>query len=191
MSSFYRDQQLLANEFTEATGFAVWLTEKMRSYDNAGDWLQYLHDNLDIYTAEGHWLDVFGLIIGQGRAVANAIPVEFFGFQETPFAVGFGEGRFWDGKESLFASSILSDPEYRIILLAKVAFNFANVTLTGIAESLSIIFETNDLTVTNNGTANIDIFINKSLSNSEQNLIQVLDILPRASGVSVNVTFPP
>ena len=191
MATFYRDQQLLANQFCDGSDFAIWLSEKMRSYDHAGDWLQYLHDNLDIYTAVDHWLDVFGLIIGQSRQVSDAIPVEFFGFTDTPFALGFGEARFWDGSESLFASSILSDPEYRIILLAKVAFNYANVTLTGIAESLSIIFETNDLTVTNSGTANIDIFINKMLTNTEQNLITVLDILPRAAGVSVDVTFPP
>ena len=191
MSDFYRSQDLLANQFTEGSDFAIWLAEKMLSYDNAGDWLQYLQDNLDIYIADGYWLDVFGLIIGQSREISNAIPVAFFGFRDTPFSVGFNEGRFWDGREPLAGSSVLADPEYRIILLAKVAFNYADVTLTGISSSLSIMFETDDLTVTNNGTANIDIFIGKSLSESEKNLINVLDILPRAAGVSVDVTFAP
>jgi len=191
MSTFYRDQQLLANQFTEGSDFAIWLDEKMRSYDNAGDWLQYLQDNLDIFTAADHWLDVFGLIIGQSREVADSIPVEFFGFFDTPFSGGFGEARFWNGSESLAASSILADPEYRTILLAKIAFNYADVTLTGIASSLSIIFETEDLTVTNSGVANIDIFINKTLTTTEQNLFNSLDILPRAAGVSIDLTFPP
>lgn len=159
-STFYRDQQLLANQFTEGSSFAIWLDEKMRSYDNAGDWLQYLQDNLDIFIAKDHWLDVFGLIIGQSREISDAIPVEFFGFIETPFAAGFNQAPFWDGVSSLTASSILADPEYRTILLAKIAFNYADVTLTGIASSLSIIFQTEDLTVTNNGVANIDISIN-------------------------------
>ena len=191
MGTFYRDQQLLANQFCDGSDFAIWLDEKLRSYDNAGDWLQYLQDNLDIFTAGGHWLDVFGLIIGQSREVPDAIPVEFFGFTDTQFAVGFGEARFWDGVESLAASSILADPEYRTILLAKIAFNYADVTLTGIASSLSIIFDTTDLTVTNNGTANIDIFINKTLTTTEQNLFNAIDILPRAAGVSIDLTFPP
>ena len=189
MSTFYADQELLANQFTEATSFDIWLRQKMFAYDNAAEWLDYALNNLDIYTAQGYWLDLLGLIIGQGRDVPDAIPIQFFGFVDTPFALGFGEARFWDGQESLTASSILADPEYRIVLLAKIGFNYADVTLTGITESLSIIFQTDDLTVTNNGTANIDIFIGKTLTITEQNLINVLDLLPRAAGISVNVTF--
>lgn len=189
MSTFYREQELLANQFCEAENFAIWLEQKMLAYDNAADWMDYLYKNLDIYTAQGYWLDLLGLIIGQGRAVADAIPIEFFGFDDTPFALGFGEARFWDGIESLTASSILADPEYRIVLLAKVAFNYADVTLSGIAQSLSIIFETNNITVTNNGAGNIDIYIGKVLTIAQQNLINALDLLPRAAGISTNVTF--
>lgn len=189
MSTFYQDQELLANQFCDGSDFGTWLKQKMLSYDNTADWLNYLYDNLDIYTAEGYWLDLLGLIIGQQRAVADAIPVVFFGFDDTPFALGFGLARFWDGTEPLTASSILADPEYRIVLLAKVAFNYADVTLTGIASSLSIIFETDNITVTNNGVGNIDIYIGKVLTITQQNLINVLDLLPRGAGISVNVTF--
>ena len=191
MGTFYRDQELVANQFCDGQNFAIWLSEKARAYDNAGDWLQYLQDNLDIYEAEGYWLDLFGLIIGQSREISSAIPVEFFGFLDTPFALGFGEARFWDGSEPLAGSSILADPEYRIILLAKIAFNYADVTLVGIAASMATIFNTTDLTVTNNGTGNIDVFINRTLTTTEQNLINAVDIVPRAAGISINLTFPP
>lgn len=187
MSTFYRNQDLLANQFCDSENFAIWLSEKMRSYDNAADWLEYLESNLDIYTAEGYWLDLIGLIVGQGRVVSNAVLVEFFGFLDTPSALGFGEARFWDGEESLFASSVLADPEYRIVLLATVSFNFADVTLTGISESLSVIFNTNAVNVRNNGTANCDLYIGANLTTTQKQLISSLNLLPRAAGVSFDL----
>lgn len=189
MSDFYKNKDLIANQFCDAPGFEIWLKEKMRSYDNAADWLLYLQENLDIYTAKGYWLDLIGLIVGQGRTVSGVLAVEFFGFADTPGAVGFGKARFWNGTESLSDSSILADPEYRTALLAKVAFNFADVTLTGISESLSIILNSSNMTVTNDGAANIAINIAKPLTDTEKSLINTIGILPVAAGVSVVLTF--
>jgi hypothetical protein len=189
LSTFYQDQELLANEFTEATGFAIWLQQKMLAYDNPADWFEYVLENLDIYVAKDYWLDLFGLIIGQPREVADAIPIDFFGFQSTPNGKAFGVARFWDGQESLAASSVLADPEYRIVLLAKVAFNYADVTLTGVSNSLSIMLETTDITVTNNGTANVDIYIGKVLTDTQKALVESLELIPVAAGISTDITF--
>ena len=188
MSTFYRDQELIANEFCESEGFKLWLLEKMRSYDNAGDWAQYLQDNLDIYNAKGHWLDLFGLIIGQNRTVFAVVPIEFFGFIGAPAATGFDDARFWNGDEQKTGASVLADPEYLLVLLVKVAYNFANVTLPGMAESLSIIFDTTDLTVTNNGTAHVDIHVNKALTITEIAIFDTLALLPVAGGVDYTLT---
>jgi hypothetical protein len=187
MSNFYRDQELLANQFCDAADFKTWLSEMLRSYDNASDWLEYLEKNLDIYEARGYWLDLFGLIIGQSRTVPNAVLVDFFGFSDTAY-VGqpFGEARFWDGDEPITASSTLSDPEYRIVLLAKIAFNYADVSLLGLAESLSILFNTTIIGVRRDGIANIEIYIGKDLTSTEIALINNLDLLPRAAGVSID-----
>lgn len=186
MSTYYRDQQLLANQFCESENFAIWLSEKMRAYDNASDWLAYVEENLDVYKAEDWWLDLIGVIVGQSRVVPAAIPVEFFGFDDTVGGVGFGDGRFWDGVESLSASSVLADPEYRIVILARIAFNYADVSIIGIAESLSIIFNTNLINIRNKGVANCNIYIGRSLTTTEKALIDELDLLPRAGGVSFN-----
>jgi len=188
MGTFYRDQELLANQFCDSAEFKVWLYEKMRSYDNAGDWAQYLQDNLDIYTAEGSWLDLLGVIIGQGRTVPDAVPFEYFGFVDTPAGVGFSLARFWDGNEPIAGSSILADPEYRLVLLGRIAHNFASVTFTGMSESLSIIFETTDITITPVGTAHVDIFVNKTLTLTEIIIFDTLALLPIAAGVSYTLT---
>jgi hypothetical protein len=187
MSNFYRDQELLANQFCDAADFKTWLSEMLRSYDNAADWVEYLEDNLDIYKASGYWLDLFGLIIGQSRTVPNAVLVEFFGFSDTSYVgKGFGDGRFWGGVESITASSTLQDPEYRTVLLAKIAFNYADVSLPGLAESLSILFNTTIIGVRRDGIANIEIYIGKDLTSTEIALVNNLDLLPRAAGVSIN-----
>ena len=189
MSTFYQDQELIANQFCDAPNFAIWLEQKMLAYDNPADWLDYLYENLDIYKAQGYWLDLFGLIIGQSRIVSDAIPLDFFGFQSTVNGKAFGVARFWDGQEPLNASSILADPEYRIVLLAKIAFNYADVTLTGLASSLFMMLETTNITVTNNGDANVDIYIGRSLTDTEKALVSSLELIPVAAGISANITY--
>ncbi|MAO24268.1 MAG: hypothetical protein CMJ25_26245 [Phycisphaerae bacterium] len=187
VSNFYRDQELLANQFCESENFAIWLSEKMRSYDNAADWLLYVEENLDIYKAEKYWLDLIGLVVGQSRVVPNAIPLVYFGFGDTPYVgAGFGQARFWNGVEPLAASSILEDPEYRTVLLAKIAVNYADSSLIGIAESLSIIFNTSLIDVRKKGTAALSIYIAKNLTDNEKALINELDLLPSAAGVSID-----
>ena len=187
MSTFYRDQELLANQFCDAADFKTWLSEMLRSYDNAADWVEYVEENLDVYEAKGYWLDLIGLIVGQSRTVPNAVLVDFFGFSDTPYVgKGFGEARFWDGEEPITASSELADPEYRTVILAKIAFNYADVSLVGLAESLSILFNATNIGVRNDGIANIEIYIGENLTNTETALVSNLDLLPRAAGVSID-----
>jgi hypothetical protein len=189
MSTFYSDQQLLANQFCEGSNFAIWLREKMRSYDNAADWVEYLEANLDIYTARGFWLDLFGLIIGQPRTIDSVVPKDFFGFVGAPAVKGFSDtARFWDGVESKTSGTVLADPEYRVILLAKIAFNYSNVTLIGVTESLSIIFDTADITISNNGGGDFDIFVNKVLTPVEVAIATTLRLIPVAAGINYNLT---
>lgn len=191
MSTYYQDQvdELLANQFSFDEDFLIWLKQKMLSYDNASEWLLYVYENLDIYKAEDYWVDLLGVIIGQSRVIPDGIPLVFFGFLGTPFSTGFDDARFWNGTEATSSKSVLGDTEYRTVLLAKIAFNYADVTLTGVIESLSIIFQTTDLTVTNNPPARFDVYIGKELSDNEKNLVNALNIVPRAAGIEIDVTF--
>lgn len=191
MSTFYRDQQLLANQFCEGENFAIWLSEKMRAYDNAADWVEYLETHLDIYTAKGYWLDLLGRIIGQPRSINSVIPVDFFGFVGASGAQAFDAARFWNGSEPQAGGTVLADPEYRLILLVKIAYNFANVTLTGITESVSIIFETDQITISNNGAGHFDIYVDKYLTSAEVAIFTTLSLLPVAAGVSYTLTSKP
>ncbi len=191
MSTYHTGQinEKLANQFCEASQFIVWLSEKMRSYDNAQDWVNYLMENLDVYVAEGYWLDLIGLIVGQPRTVPNGIPLEYFGFDGQPNIGGFGEQRMYKTGDPLGVSTELGDAEYRTVILAKVAANFADSTLLGIEESLSIIFNTTNVGVSNFGVASIRIYIGRDLTSVEKALITDLDLIPRAAGVNVESNF--
>jgi hypothetical protein len=173
---------LLANQFSDATLFQDIAKELGKSFDNVNDILTYLIDNLDVYKAEGFLLDIIGVIVGQPRTIEHAVQLDFFGFKENSDKA-FGEARFWDWQESLTASSVLSDPEYRQVILARINYNHGDVTLTGIAESLSILFNTNNINVETRSNANISIYISKTLTSNEINLINAAGLIVRAAGV--------
>ena len=175
----------LASQFGDSEQFIKWLSEKMASYDNAQEWLDYVQANLDVYNAEGFWLDMIGLIVGQSRTVPEAIPVEYFGFVGQTAIKGFGEARLKRDSDPRSSSSVLGDAEYRIVILGRIINNYANSTKPGIAESLSVLFNTTDINVENFGVASIRAYVGRGLTSTEIALVTSLNLLPKAAGVRI------
>lgn len=185
----YHNQQAkdnLASQFGGSEQFIRWLSEKMVSYDNAQEWVDYLQENLDVYTAKGYWLDLIGLIVGQSRTVPEAIPVQYFGFVGQTNIAGFGKARLKKDSDPRFSSSVLGDAEYRIVILGRIINNFANSTKVGIAESLSVLFDTTLINVQNIGVAAFRAYVGRELTSTEIALITSLNLLPKAAGVRVD-----
>jgi hypothetical protein len=183
----YREQilRLVVNQFRESEHFLRLLNEQALSYDNIDCIMQYLYDNLNVDAAEGVWLDLIGVIVGQPREISNAVPIFFFAFDEYPAAGRFDEERFWDGSEPLGASSVLSDPEYRWAIKARINSNYANVSKVGLTESMAILVNTPDILVGNQGDAKVNIFWGVDIPVSLQFLMDAIDLLPIAGGVGV------
>ena len=184
----YHDQQAnshLASQFGDSEQFIKWLSEKMASYDNAQEWLDYAQANLDVYSAEGFWLDVIGLIVGQSRTVPNAIPVEYFGFIGQAAVKGFGQARLKKDSDPRASSSVLGDAEYRIVIFGRIINNYANSTKPGIAESLSLLFSTTEINIENISSASIRVYTMRELTTTQIALITSLNLLPKAAGVSI------
>jgi hypothetical protein len=185
----YHQQQAkdnIASQFGQSENFIKWLSEKMASYDNAQEWVNYVQENIDVYTASGYWLDVIGLIVGQSRTVPEAIPVQYFGFVGQTNIAGFGKARLKKDSDPRFSSSVLGDAEYRIVILGRIINNFANSTKVGVAESLSVLFNTNDINIQNFGTAAFRAYVGRDLTSTEIALITSLNLLPKAAGVRVD-----
>lgn len=175
----------LYNQFHDKPNLAGVLELIASGYDDIDDALLYL-GSLDVYTAQGVWLDLIGTIVGQGRRIDTPILVEFFGFAETVGGRGFGQARFRTSQDVTTETTILSDPEYRKVILAKVAKNFGDVSKPGVVQALQLIIDTDNIYVRNAGNAKIAISIGKILTETEKNLISALDIVPSAAGVGVS-----
>lgn len=185
--SFHKDQakSLLINQFRESEHFNRLIEQQADSFDKVECILNYLDAQLDIDTATGFWLDIIGTIVGQPRQISGAIAIAFFGFVEYPPAGRFGEERFWDGSEPLTASSLLEDPEYRWAIRARISSNYADVSLIGVSNSMSVLANTSDILVGSSGTAEINLYWGIHMPYSLQLLLKAIDLLPIAAGIGV------
>lgn len=175
----------LYNQFHDKPNLEAVLELIASGYDDIDDALLYL-GGLDVYTAQGVWLDLIGTIVGQGRRIETPILVEFFGFAETAGGRGFGQARFRTSQDTITETTVLNDPEYRKAILARVAKNFGDVSKPGIIQALQIIIDTDNIYVRNSGGAKISISIGKVLTDTEKNLIDALDIVPSAAGIGAS-----
>lgn len=101
--------------------FASWV-DQTQNFDNFFD----LIFNVD--TAVGYGLDVWGRIVGVNRILKVSTPGEYFGFEESGEAVGFGQAPFYAGAP-LTTNYTLTDEAYRLLILTKA---FANISQCGI-----------------------------------------------------------
>ena len=186
VADIYQKQSvnLLANQFRDSATFHNIAKEISKSFDNVNDIVTYMIDNLDVYKAKGVWLDLIGTIVGQSREIPNAVLLDFFGFNGNSNKA-FGLARFWDGSEPFTATSVLADAEYRKIILSRINYNYGDVTLPGIAESLSILFNTNKISVKTKSNANISIYLSIDLTQNEINLVNAAKLIIMSAGVGL------
>ncbi len=147
--------------------------------------LERLREERWIDTGHGVQLDGIGQIVGRDRLIANAISLPFFGFYDQPNALGFEEGRFRDSGEAWQESTTLEDPEYRLVLWAKVFKNISQGTNEDTIKSLTYIFKVDTVTVDDAGNAKIIIGIGRRLTLAEIVTLKAYDLFIRAGGVGM------
>ena len=86
---------------------------------------------MNIETAEGYGLDVWGRIVNIPRIV-TLTGFGYFGFGEAGDRVGFGLGPFGDFYQTSSSNFSLQDPQYRQLILAKAAYNITNGSVPAI-----------------------------------------------------------
>jgi hypothetical protein len=182
---------LITSEHADKPLFAALVEKVAGGFGEIVDTLRSLPASFDLDTAVGVQLDAVGLWIGQPRAVSGVLTVGYFGFAEDPSALTFGEendpsvgGRFIDEGEAATGTAVLADPEYRLILKAKIVRNQYRGTTEELEDALEFIFGV-PVSVRDTGTMTIDLVINGPLSVVAQSLITNFDILPRPAGVSI------
>ena len=198
MSSTVLDHQSLgrsriATQYTESQRFLAYVRALLDSSAELEAVLQKVAVQSDIDIAEGVNLDVIGEIVGVSRILPDSIAVRFFGFEGQPGCDVFGEegalgigSRFRDELEPETATSVLADPEYRLLIRAKIVKNHAKGTNEDILRGLAYLFNAPLTVVEDLGGMAIGVAIGRMLTFQEKALVTVLDILPRPAGVRIN-----
>lgn len=203
MSSTVLDHQSIgrsrvATQYTESQRFLAYIRSLLTSSAELEAVLQKVAEQTDIDLAAGVNLDVIGEIVGISRIIPNAIAVQFFGFQGQPGAAVFGEegvldigARFRDELEPETTTSVLADPEYRLLLRTKIVKNHTQGTNEDILQGLAYLFNTPQTVIEDIGNMAIQVAVGRPLTYLEKVLISQLDILPRPAGVRISqrVTF--
>lgn len=186
-----------ALQYQESPKFLAYLKALLAAPVELEGVLQKVALQTDIDQAEGMNLDVLGEIVGISRIVPNSIPVQFFGFQGQPGALVFGEegypgngGRFREETESEFATSVLADPDYRLLLKAKIVKNHSKGTNEDMLKGLSYLFGQGGMAVqvavNDQGGMAVQVAVGRQLTFLEKVLITNLDVLPKPAGVRIS-----
>jgi hypothetical protein len=135
--------QLITSEHNQQPNFmaiVALFTGAISDITNLIDSMPLLFDLDNALDAQ---LDVLGEWIGLSRAVGGILLIEFFGFSDDASSLGFGEltdpsvgGRFYELGESATSTAVLSNPEYRILLKAKILKNQWNGSATQFQSAL-------------------------------------------------------
>jgi hypothetical protein len=140
---------------------------------------------INVLTAVGFGLDIWGRIVGVGRVfpVADAT---YFGYEGSDF-VGWDLGIWWHGVLDT-ANFALSDVSYRQLILAKALANITNGSIPGINAVLTSLFA-------GRGQAYVQDHLNLTMTYKFEFALTPVDhtivvnsgVLPKPIGVTANV----
>jgi Protein of unknown function (DUF2612) len=182
----------VALQYYESANFRAYITALLQHSFEIEALFQKMALQVDIDIAEGVNLDVIGIIVGRSRIIPLAIPVGFFGFFDQPGVLAYGEegvlaagGRFRDETEPAFASSVLADPEYRLLLKAKIIKNHSKGYAEDALAGLSMLFGV-PAAVSSIGVMTMQIGVGRELRYWEQVILTDLDLISRPTGVLID-----
>ena len=182
----------IALQYYESANFRAYITALLQHSIEIEAIFQKMALQVDIDIAEGINLDVIGIIVGRSRIIPLAIPVGFFGFLDQPGVLPYGEegvvgvgGRFRDESEPAFASSVLADPEYRLLLKAKIIKNHSKGYFEDSLAGLNMLFQS-PAVVSSLGIMTMQIAVGRELQYWEQVILKDLDLISRPVGVLID-----
>lgn len=159
--------------------FSAWL-------DRADLFNAFVSTVMDVSTASGWGLDVWGRIVGIGR-VLQAAPSKYLGFEEagTLSADPFNQSPLYAG-EPASQNYSLSDDAFRQLILAKAAANIWDGSIPGLNRILRILFPGEIVYVTDDGAMSMTYKFHFTLTPVQQTIVINSGVLPRPAGVAVS-----
>lgn len=142
----------------------------------------------NVDTAQGYGLDVWGRIVGIGRAV-RVPSSKWFGFAEAggAGALPFNQGVFYGG-QTLTTPVTLDDESYRVLILAKALGNISDGSIPGFNRILQNLFAgRGNCYVRDNQNMTISYVFEFPLTAIETAILSQSGVLPRPVGVAAKV----
>ena len=168
------------------------LTAMILSYNAAVDMTENFDNFYDfmwnVLTAQGYGLDVWGRIVGVNRVLQFPAGETFLGFNEADSWTGFGQGGFYSGG-GVTNNFVLSDNDFRTLILAKAAGNVCDGSIPAINEILLTLFAGRGKCFVADGlnmslTYTFDFVLNAI----ENAIVNLSGVLPSPAGVIVNIS---
>lgn len=143
----------------------------------------------DISTAEGLWLDIWGIKVGVSRTFNYPVDIPWFGFNTSDnYWSTFNDDVFFLAGTT--QTYFLSDDAFRLVILTKAFSNINDCSSKTLNKALSLLFAgRGNCYVSDLGGMAIQYNFQFTLKSWEKALIQYADILPRPAGVSVSYVF--
>ena len=159
--------------------------DQTANFDNLYDFIW------NITTATGYGLDVWGRIVGVARTLTLPSGVDYLGFGEAGSSwTGFGQGGFYSGG-GISPNLVLSDADYRVLILAKAAGNISDGSIPALNAILMRLFPNRgDAYVVDGLDMSLTYTFTFPLAPVELAIIQQSGVLPNPAGVVVNISSP-
>lgn len=94
---------------------------------------------VNVQTAQGFGLDIWGRIVGANRLISLPSSVDYFGFAGTP-QKPFNQAIFYTGQNGALSAFKLSDGAFRTLIMLKAYKNITRMTSPNINKILTTLF---------------------------------------------------
>ncbi len=142
---------------------------------------------MNIDTAIGWGLDVWGRIVGVRRVLHIPTGDGYFGFGESADALPFNYGVFYND-DTLTANFSLSDDAFRRLIFAKALANICDGSIPAINQILINLFTPyGNCYVTDGGDMTMTYTFGSALSQVDFAIVSQSGVLPRPVGVAATI----
>lgn len=143
----------------------------------------------NIDTAEGFGLDIWGRIVGVGRALF-VDDEDYLGFSTSTGSKPFGSG-IWNSGGSFAPNYNMSDEAYRRVIMAKAALNITDGSIPAINSVLMSLFpEYGNVYVRDNADMTLTFVFGAIPSKLDYAIVTQSGVLPKPAGVSFTLEYP-
>lgn len=186
---FFSVRATFLSQYANSPVLAALLQSLGSVIDRQADFEAFFDAVWNIDTAEGFGLDIWGRIVGVGRALY--VPEgEFLGFSASSDAYPFGSGVFY-GAGSFSPNYLMTDLAYRRVILAKAAMNITDGSIPAINAILMALFPGyGNVYVRDNADMTMTFVFGAAPSTIDYAIVTQAAVLPKPVGVSFTVEHP-